>query len=307
MSLASAANVAMSDALLPDSPLPGRRHEIRALAERKVSLGLRSQPLVWLFLASSSGIIVDRAMGGSTGGWWLAGVASLVGWWFCVRFHAPRCALMALLASWFAIGAGWHHLAWHEYDPAELGLRATDDSQPVCLEALARSSPERLPSRGRDPLDPLPRGDRTRLSLQVVRVRDGQSWQSATGYTTLTVDGHLLGIAAGDRLRIVAQLSRVAEPLNPGQFDSQRHWRADRKLCRLWADNPACVVRIERGSPWNLARAVDRVRASGEQMLAERLAPSRATLASVLLLGSRKQLDDERTEGYFVTGLIHVL
>ncbi len=123
----------------------------------------------------------------------------------------------------------------------------------------------------------------------------------------LLVDGHLLGAHAGDRLRILAQLSAPEPPQNPGEFDFAEHARADRQLSYLWADNPDAVTVIQRFDGWSLRGLFDEMRSRGGTMLWQYLQRDRSGMAAALLLGSREQLDNEHNEAYFLTGMIHVL
>ena len=111
-----------------------------------------------------------------------------------------------MLVSLAATGAAWHQAQWSLYAADELGTFARDAAQPVCVEAIARTSPRRVPAPEFDPLRPIGTGDRSRLAVRLVGIRDGEAWTSASGLTTLDVEGHLLGVHAGDRLQIFAQL-----------------------------------------------------------------------------------------------------
>ena len=113
-------------------------------------------------------------------------------------------------------------------------------------------APRQMPAPPRDPLRTLPAGDRSRLELTVTRIRDGRWWRPASGQATLVVEGHLLGIGAGDRLRIFGRLAANAQPANPGEFDFAAHNRADRRLCSLHAGFPAAVtvMRPVRAGAW---------------------------------------------------------
>ena len=100
-----------------------------------------------------------------------------------------------------------------------MGAFATEAPQPVCLEAIALRGPRRVPAPEFDPLRPIATPDRTRLALQVTRVRDADRWRAASGNVQLSIAGHVLDIQTGDRVRVFAQLAATSPPLNPGEFD----------------------------------------------------------------------------------------
>src|SRR5439155_14002213 len=137
--------------------------------------------------------------------------------------------------------------------------------------------------------------------------RDGQQFRPASGWAALTVAGQVNHVRAGDKLRLMAQASRPAAPLDPGEFDFASYERTRRIGCRLFAEFPESVERLARGSAWSPRRWLADVRGGGSELLRRHIAFQRATLASAVLLGTREQLDPNRNEGYLVTGTIHVL
>ena len=179
--------------------------------------------------------------------------------------------------------------------------------RPIVLEGVALHSPRWVPAPAFSPMRAIPKGDESHLMLRVTAVRDGRAWRSASGYASLDCDGHLTGVVAGDRLRVMAQAARPQEPLNPGEFDVAAHQRSRRVLCRLFGEFPDSVTVLERDRSWSLRRMLSEIRGSGTAILRRGIDPGRATLASAILLGAREQLDPERNEGYLVTGTIHVL
>jgi hypothetical protein len=48
----------------------------------------------------------------------------------------------AVLMAVLALGGAWHHYCWNLFGEDELGLAATETPQPICIEAIAASSPE---------------------------------------------------------------------------------------------------------------------------------------------------------------------
>ncbi len=268
---------------------------------------LRYQPLVILLAAFCVGVVVDRVHPLAAPIWWTGALALWFVWLLIWRLGSVRVAAVLLLASVALCGASWHHLRWNCFGDDELGLTAREVAAPACIEAVVLTQPMWIPAPPRNPMQTIPRGDKTQLKVRFVGVRDRDQWEAASGRAELAVDGHLLGIRPGDRLRIVAQLYAPSSPDNPGEFDFKRYERGHRKLCGLRAEFPDCVEVIDRGAPWQWRRLLGYVQEAGQQLIWQNVSPQRAGLASALLLGAREQVDSERTENFVVTGTVHLL
>ena len=169
------------------------------------------------------------------------------------------------------------------------------------------NSPRRVAAPPDNPLRTRPAGERSRLLVSVVRVRNGQAWCSASGTAELYVDGHVLGVRAGDRLRLFALFQQLPRPLNPGGFDLAWHRRCDRQLFQLDARFPDSVSVLAPGSLWNWRRLLAALRDPCHELLWGYLRERQAGLAAALLLGAREHVDWERTEPFVTTGTIHLL
>ncbi len=238
---------------------------------------------------------------------WSLAIAAGCLWWVVWRRQMTGVSVTVLLAAVMATGAIAHHVQWRLFSTEEVGRFAQESRTPICLEAIAVEQPRRVPAPPHDPMRAIPRGDRSQLLIDVVRVRDGRYWKSATGRSELYVDGHLLGVRAGDRLRIYGQLSAPLPALNPGQFDYTGHLRAERVLSFLSANYPDCVSVIETGSRWKPSYWIDRIRSRSDEILWRSLDRRRSGLAAALLLGMRRQISDEQTEPFMETGAMHLL
>jgi competence protein ComEC len=198
-------------------------------------------------------------------------------------------------------------LNWFTFSRDEIGRFATYEPTPACLEVVASASPERVTAPPPTPLGAIPAGERSRLVVEVVGVRDGQTWRPASGRCQLSLEGHLLAVRPGDVLRVFGQLSRPAPPLNPGEFDFAAHARADGELARIRSSAPECVVHLTRGSAWSAHYWLDRVRARAKAYVSSMVSDQRAGLAAAILLGAREGLPFEATQPYLETGTVHVL
>lgn len=268
----------------------------------------RYQPLILVASVVCAGIAWDRVVPLPFHAWLVAAVSALCVWFIFWRKRFNRLALFPLAICLLAVGGAWHHLHWHLFHEVDLGafVAGRDEPQPVCVEVVACTAPRLSPAPPEDPLRATQIGDRSRLEVDVLALRDGQKWRKIAGRTELVVEGHLLGVHAGDHLRVTAMLFAMPDPQNPGEFDFARHARVDRRRCQLRAESPACVT-LTSEEGWSLYRLLDGIRFHGNYLLWQYLAPQRAGLASALLLGERAQMDVELANAFFETGTVHLL
>jgi competence protein ComEC len=292
-----------------------------SIADASAHVSRRYQPLVSVTLAVAFGIVWDRygprhVSGGSAdstsdGHWfllsWCACACCLSLWWLAWRRRRNRSAAWALLTSVALVGAAWHELNWFLFDRHEIGRYAAFEPMPVCLEAIARASVERVSAPQSTPLRAIPVGEKSRLLVELTKVRDGRRWHSASGTCQLTVDGHVLGVHQGDHLLVFGRMGRIAPPLNPGEFDFAARARADRQLVRIQSSLPECVTILNPGEKRSLSRWIDTFRVIARQRVRSLVGATHANLAAAILLGDRDGLPHEEIESYLVTGTIHVL
>lgn len=267
----------------------------------------RYQPLVVVLAAAAVGVGVDRWLGVPLALWWAAAAAAWLGWLGAWRCGRDRTAALGLLLAVAAVAGAWHHCRWSLFALDDLGAFARCVPQPSCIEAVALGGPARLPAGEHDPMQIIPRGDRTRLELAVLGIRDRAAWRVASGRAVLLVEGHLLGVRAGDRVRLFAQLAAPPEARNPGHWDQADYARADRQRSTLRTGYPDCVSVVRRAG-WLAPRGwIDAARGAGEEMLWRHLGPRQAGLAAALLLGDRDELGAERSQAFRETGTVHLL
>jgi competence protein ComEC len=255
----------------------------------------RYQPLVPVLAAFFTGIVFDRGWGVGGVSCRLLAVLAWCVWWIVWRGGRTRAAAIPLLVSVAATSAVWHHGRWCLFERNQIGLFAVDTSEPAALEATIVRGPRRIPAPPFDPLRTIATPPRTRLELAATAIRDQDQWRAASGNLTLLVDGDLLGLQTGDRVRVFGQLSAMHAPDNPGEFDFSQFARGERRLCGLHSEFAQCVTRIGSGSRWNLSRLFDFLHARGDQLLFDSLGVRRAGLASAMFLGSREELEPEQT------------
>ncbi|MHC4403557.1 MAG: ComEC/Rec2 family competence protein [Planctomycetota bacterium] len=267
----------------------------------------RYQPLVIVLVAVCAGIAADRLWGPSVGAWWAVAASAWLVWILLWQLAWDRSAGVVLLTAAAACGGAWHHLRWQWFPGDELGRYAHTLAQPACVEVVALKGPRRRPAPAPDPMRMIPAGDRTEVEVAVRAVRDAARWRPARGRAKLTVDGHLLGVEAGDRLQLFAHLSAPRGADNPGDFDYAAHHRADRTLSLLRSEWPECVSVLRHASAGDPARWIETVRSAGDRLLWEHLDPRRAGLAAAVLLGAREEIGPDRVRAFMETGTVHLL
>ncbi len=269
--------------------------------------GPRYQPLVIVAAAVCAGIVADRYCRLPPAVWWAAVVSAWAAWLVLWHGQWDRTAGVVLLLAVAACGGAWHGCRWRLFAEDDLGFFARPVDYPVCVRAVARTGPRRLPAPPTDPMRGLPLGDRSSLAVDLVGIRDRAEWRPASGRTKLLIDGHLLGVHAGDRLQVFGQLTASQGPRNAGEFDFARHARTDRILSGLRTENPVCVTVVSSASPLNPRRWIDAARTSGQRVIRRTLDPRHAGLASTLLVGAREEVPSRENEAFVETGTIHIL
>ncbi len=267
----------------------------------------RYQPLVIVLVAVCAGIVADRAWGAPVEAWSAVAVAAWVAWAVLRWGRWDRAAGLVLLASVAACGGLWHHVRWNLFEANDLGFYCRPGRQPVGIEAIALGEPERVPAPPFDPMRIVPEFDRSRLEVKVAAVRDGTRWRPASGRARLTVDGHLLGVRAGDRLRVFGQLWAPRRRVNPGDWDSAAYHRADRRLSQVGSGYPECVSVVRRSGILHSRRWLEDARNAGTRLLEARLDRRRAALAATVLLGAREEITHQEEQAFVETGTVHLL
>lgn len=265
------------------------------------------QPLVLVLSALVAGMVVDRSFPLSSYLWFGASSGLLFLWLVAWRQRREVFGSVALLGAVAAAGGSWHHDRWNLYPDDEVGLFVREEIRPLVLEGIAVTSPRWVPAPPLSAMRTIPKGDETELFLRVTSIRNGQSWQTASGNATVDIDGHLLGVRAGDKLRLFVLASRPRGTFNPGEFDYAKYERSRRVFCKLRGIFPESAQPLTRGSGFSPRLWLSEVRQRGNALLRANISPRRSTLAAAILIGAREQLDSERNEGFLVTGTIHVL
>lgn len=265
------------------------------------------QPLLGVLAAVCGGIWLDRQFAPPLFGWVLVAVMAWLGWLWAWRHDRLRAASILLWVAAAGWSGAWHHAGWFLFGVDDVAQVARIEPQPICAEAVVTRSPRRVSASPPSAMQPIPYADRTLLEVEFCSLRDGQRWRTASGRVRMTVEGHLLGVHVGDRVRVFGHLAAPTPLNNPGGIDYASYARAAGISALLTVNYPDCVRVVARARFSGLAGLLDQVRNQGHELLQKHLEPRRAPLADALLLGIREELAGERTELFLETGTIHLL
>ena len=255
------------------------------------------QPMLLALIPVCLGIWFDRyllaAMPDSFAAQWATSLIAIIVWRWFWKSSRNLFAMAGLCIAIAAAAGAWHDLHRNYFAEDEIGRYASEAPQPMCCEAVAVGAPEQMPAPAFDPLRPAPLSPQTRLWVDVVALREGGHWQSASGRARLTIGSDRVPIHAGDRLRIFGNLSAPSPAANPGDFDYAEFARDERQLSLLRVKGNDGIQLIAAASAWNPARWLDALRQGGTRVLEEFLPREHAGLASAILLGEREYVDED--------------
>ena len=144
-----------------------------------------------------------------------------------------------------------------------------------------------------------------RIDISGAAIRDAGDWKPISGRALLYVQGEMPPVKAGDRIRIVGDLSLPPAAHNPGEFDRAVYMRAHR-IRALIQSQSECISIVQPGG-WNLTGWLDGLRKNAAALFEQQLDARQAELASAVFLGERELIDSERNEAFMATGTIHIL
>src|SRR5262245_50098177 len=173
--------------------------------ERGSPSGPTYHPLVLIVCALAAGIAVDRWLPVVAEAWWLVAVAALGVWSILWARGRDQWSSGVLLCSFVALGGAWGHAYLRLYAGDEIGRMVHEEARPVCIEAIAISSPRWKPAPPPTPLRTIPQEEQSELLVWVTSVRSGRAFRPASGWAELVVIGVLEDARSGDRLRIMGQ------------------------------------------------------------------------------------------------------
>ena len=268
------------------------------------------QPMLAALLLVVAGILFDQLCSPSTGLSLAVAALGLLAWYGCrvlvvkqSQFFAT-VGLLLLFVGMAAVGAAWHHVYWHRFSAAEIGLAASVDSKPCCVELRLCSEPQFAPAEGF-----VSKGDdevKTYFHARAIRMRAGQTWQPSAGNAQLVVHADANQFRSGDLVRVCGRLVRPAPPTNPGQYDFSLHYRRQRLLAFVHVYQMESIELLSH-SDWTTSRWLSSLRRRLNEMLWKYVGPEEAPFASAILLGNRRQMEKSSRDKFVETGTAHLL
>lgn len=304
------------EATMEISPRFGRR-SMKSWLQRKLQVrwiglqkNLEQAPLIPFLMAAAVGICLCQ-----TGSWSI--LWSILLWVGCLLSF-----LIALIKCWswsrLALGgviltsfASLHSVYLNDLSHDRSFQLATSQWSPVVLEGIVQGVPRWRPDVQQYEDRGVQRGEdakwQTLFDLRMTQVRDRTEWKSAEGLLTVSVEGNLRDILAGDRLRIYGVWQRIPSPTNPGQFDLAAHYRRKGQFVRVRIENPEQVRHLEGTQQWRLDRWMGTILEQGDRALHRSVILGQSNLASALVLGQKDQVEWELQESLLATGTMHML
>ncbi len=264
-------------------------------------------PLAPVVAAVAIGIVADRWFLTFATKTWVM-IALALGVIAIMTNRRTRLNTLALLAAFFAIGAGWHHYRWSDMFADDLARSVAETPRPAWVRGVvseARGLRHQRQGFG------FGTGDQekvtTRFVLDLTSITDGRSWHKASGRAMVVVMGKLPEIRAGQAVEAAGQIATIAPPLNPGEFDYRGFLQAQGIRLRINVDDPASFWPDPNGANWPFTLWLDNHRHRIRTWLFEQLDPATAPLAAALLLGWREEIDPEVNDAFARTGTTHLL
>ncbi len=223
------------------------------------------------------------------------------------KYSASWYSTLLLLFACVTLGGIWHHLRWNWFAENELSLFASESFEPVSIRAKVVEVPRRLPAVELSPLSSFPVGERWKVAIQAIEIRDGEHWMPANGNAKLLIVGQCPELLPGHQIEVVGRLARSCKPSNPGEFDFYAYNRGQASLCLVSVGSPQAIKILNPERSLRLRFGRYALRRRFHQALADNISPDQLPFASAILLGDRSSLPDERERAFFLTGTIHVL
>lgn len=275
------------------------------------------QPMVLVTLGFASGILLDRLVSLDwrfylTVAWSCLAVWYLLWYRFKTRLQSPSvdrsvettCSCLLLMGV-LSAGAFWHQGRWDWFGENEVGRFAPDVAAPVCLDATVNSEPRW--SINQSEYDEIGLSTRTKLTVEVNRIRDGGDWKRCSGKLDLIIHQWTDHVRSGDRIRVFGRLVGCTSPSNPGQFDFRSFYRAREKLAFLHVYQRESAVVVEPSHQWSHSRILAELRHQLNGLTVRYIAQEESAFASAILLGNREQMSRSRRDRFLETGTIHLL
>jgi competence protein ComEC len=275
--------------------------------DRRLQVRGQRQPAVWVAVCVAAGILADRFGTVPWTIWISVAAAAVVGWLACLLWKRPRMAAVLLLLSAATVAGARHHQYWSVTGTNDLAQYATVESQLVRLSGVVSEQPLIRHAGTQDWQTATPLVDQSRCIVVATSLETNAGEVPVSGRVRLTVKGHLLHVAVGDKVAISGWLSLPMPAGNPGQFDFRDSLRRQQCRCLLFANHPDAVRKLRDGGRNRPARLLAEFREQGERLCVAHLDAENIPLATALLLGDRSRMTGSIRTSFAESGTAHLL
>lgn len=259
-------------------------------------------PLVWVALAWTAGIVIDRLFAVSLSTGLVVALISISAWLGSRR--NPRFAVAALAGVLAGAGMVHHHLSTRRILEDDISRFVSEEASPAKLWGVVYSEPV-LNLATPDPLLSIPGHDGIRFVLEVEACEIQGNMPNVSGLVQISAPAKIPVLHVGDRVRVLGHLARPSAPANPTDLDYAKVL-SDQGI-RTVMSVPESVVLERPGWHTSYLGWLGAFRSWAAQALARHLPPERVGVAAALLLGDVSGMSRTDWQRYINTGVVHVL
>lgn len=140
--------------------------------------------------------------------------------------------------------------------------------------------------------------------VQIHHIVDGNSFKESGAHALLFIKSPL--IADGDKLLVNAELERIKNKGNPGEFDAVNFWR-NKNIYRVAFVSDDDFKILDHSGPNWFRKYTDGFRNSLKAVFSSHLKDEELGIANALVLGDKELLSHETRSSFSNSGAMHVL
>ncbi len=264
----------------------------------------RNAPAVWIALAATTGIVVDRLQPIPIPFALALAAASLIAWF--IVLPTKRFAAGFLLLTAAALAAAYHHDRVYDLASNEIARLASVEGTPVHLRGQLVAPIQSVPGSD-DPLQTIPRKEASKLIVDATWLVRAGATEPIRGRIVAYVSGKVSDAYVGDEIEMHGRLFLPRGPGNPGEFDPAADLRDQGIGAVLAVPATADAVRlVAHRWPASVSGWLGRLHAACKSILNERLT-AEPGLAAALLLGDGSGLTRPEWDKFLKSGVVHAL
>lgn len=148
---------------------------------------------------------------------------------------------------------------------------------------------------------------RTLFLLRASGVGRSDEPLAVRGLCRVLVEGDATALLRwGDHVELLAELDTARPPLNPGEFNFQRHLQRSGISAMLFVKH-AAAIRVQKTKWWSPESLLTTFRQQTVAALKINLSPKNRATAEALLLGNRGHLTPDLERDFIASGTMHLL